>query len=126
MKKSNIETIEIGNLIFGNSRGEYSIDRKIYEPMFYKFLEQNGFDRYGCYINPPEPQNYFENDTFSIMPYYWGNEPEEMEKPNFVFKPRNISIQWYKYPLRDAYCTHDISPETFLEMLRICSESLSA
>lgn len=62
--------MEIGNAVFGNSRGEYPVPRgEGWEEELYRL-----FDAYA-----PERDNSwreygveFENDTFSVMPYYWG------------------------------------------------------
>lgn len=67
---------------------------------------------------------YFENDTFILRPYYWGDSPELMAKPNFVYKPENIIINWYKFPLRDAYINENISFEKFEEIVRECKRSV--
>lgn len=48
LKKSSIDTIEIGNLLFGHSRGEYLIPRgNKWEDCFHEFLKETGFDSYG-------------------------------------------------------------------------------
>lgn len=230
MKKSSIENMELGNLLFGNSRGEYEIDREKYQDIFCDFLEEIGFDSYGfapdyleeyiktdyapvynfheqdkvkakdlkekgkllestmqediylyqdkryAVIERPnmeyekaheewfneffdcedellsqelldrEPlyqdygtveevydveekesyQHYFDNGTFLVRPYYWGDSDEIAEKPNFVFYPENIEISWYKYPLRDAYCSQNLTKEQFEQMLKICKDSLKS
>ena len=59
--------MELGNLIFGNSRGEYPIERGV---GFENELERL-FDAYA-----PEEEYVgaeFENETFSVFPYYWGD-----------------------------------------------------
>lgn len=57
--------MELGNLIFGCSRGEYEIeDREKFEIIFEKLLDKLGMDY---------DTKEFENDTFSIFPYYWGD-----------------------------------------------------
>ena len=122
MQKADINTIELGNLLFGNSRGNFLIERGPWEDVFYDFLHDNGFDGYG-YKND-STDLVFENETFSIRPYYWGDDETIAELPNFVYKPTGFTISWYKYPFRDAYASHDISDETFYEMLKDCERSL--
>lgn len=137
MKEASLETMELGNAIFGNSRGEYSIPRDEWEDIFYEFLENNGFDTYGCpdYDKNFNPKNgmkrvsnvgdpAIENDIFLIRPYYWGDDETIAKLPNFVYKPTNLEIQWYKYPFRDAYSNQDIELEEFQEILKCCEQSL--
>lgn len=124
--------MELGNLLFGNSRGTYAVERDNWEAAFNKFLEDAGFDSYGFV---PQWANAtlkthktefggYENEVFRIQPYYWGENPEIACLPNFVFKKTGYSLQWYKYPLRDAYANQDISYEEFVEMLNTCLKSI--
>lgn len=135
MQEINMNTIEMGNLLFGHSCGAFSIDRGEYEPMFQRFLEKAGFDSYGTLCNEAAGHNTFvihsssdtvkvENNTFSVRPYYWGENKEIMTLPNFVYKPKGIEIRWYKYALRDTYCSHNLSVKEFGEMLDACLRSL--
>lgn len=68
--------------------------------------------------------DYFENDIFILRPYYWGDSVEIADKPNFVYKPKNIEVHWYKHPLRDAYSNKKISNKVFLEILKECEQSV--
>ena len=135
MKEISMDTIETGNLLFGHSRGAFSIDRKVYEPLFHRFLNEAGFDFYGIPCDETAGNQSLvirssgsaveaENDTFIIRPYYWGEDERIMNLPNFVFKPKGIEIRWYKYALRDAYCSHNLSVKEFGEMLEECLGSL--
>jgi len=57
--------MELGNAVFGNSRGEYPVSRKEFQPDMFRLL----------YVLCPENGGYgidFENDVFSIFPYWWG------------------------------------------------------
>ena len=59
--------MELGNIVFGNSRGCYSIPR---EGVWEFHLERL------MYAMGEEPSSYgvdFENDIFCMMPYYWGD-----------------------------------------------------
>ena len=123
MQKANIDTMEIGNLIFGHSRGNYAIPRDTWQEPFAAFLEQNGFDGYGYKDDTNDA--FFENDIFSIRPYYWGDDDTIAELPDFVYKPNRLTISWYKYPLRDAYSSHDITVEEFKKILAHCARSLN-
>lgn len=117
--------MELGNLMFGNSRGIYPSARGGFQDAFLKMLEDIGFDNYG--YAPKHLRNKFdefENDVFFLKPYYWGDDENEMAKPNFVFKETGYELQWYKYPLRDAYCNQKLPFKEFKEMLRKCVESV--
>lgn len=135
VKEISMDTIEMGNLLFGHSRGAFSINREEYEPMFQRFLADAGFDIYGLpcneatgnhnlFIRNSEDSVEAENDIFIIRPYYWGEDERIMNLPNFVYKPKGIEIRWYKYALRDAYCSHNLSVKEFEEMLEECMRGL--
>lgn len=124
MKEMSIETLEIGNLIFGHSRGNYAIERSEWQEPFLDFLDKAGFDSYG-YKKDDDIHDDFENDTFAIRPYYWGGDDDAATLPNFEYKPTGFTISWYKYPMRDSYASHDISNEEFFVILEDCAESLS-
>lgn len=124
--------MELGNMIFGNSRGEFPIPRGNWQKVFCKFLEDIGLDSYG-YVPQwasDELKKYqktnggFENDVFIINPYYWGEDEEIKQLPNFVFKETGYTIDWYKYPLRDSYANQDISFENFKEVIQKCKNSI--
>lgn len=55
--------MEIGNAVFGNSRGEYPVERGVYEQELYRLFDAMGSK--SC----PE----FENKVFSLFPYYCGD-----------------------------------------------------
>lgn len=46
-------------------------------------------------------------------------------KPNFLYKPSDFSIKWYKYPLRDSYKSQDITLDQFRVIISECIESLA-
>lgn len=74
--------MELGNMIFGNSRGTFPIERGVgYEEELYRMFHaidpgrDNSWREYGV---------AFENEVFSVFPYYWGDcacgfEEEEYE-----------------------------------------------
>ena len=114
MKKATVDDLELGNLCFGNSRGNFLIPRDEFQDPFYKeFLD----------IIKLDPYDRCSTDVFEMRPYYWGDDEEILKLPNFVYKPENITISWYKYPMRDSYCNQDITLEKFREILKACVES---
>lgn len=60
--------MELGNIIFGNSRGSHPVDRGLQDE-FCSYMEEMGFDSYGYH---PTAYWAFENEVFRIQPYYWG------------------------------------------------------
>lgn len=147
--------MELGNLLFGHSRGIYHItDRDVFEHIFQKLLAR-GFDRYGVLCDEKLERQYcrtktsqytnakiyssatdnpdyhphlhcFDNGVFMINPYYWGDAEDLMELPNFVYYPEDIEIRWYKYPFRDAYTNKELSSEKFKEIIDNCLKSLDS
>ncbi|MED3792473.1 hypothetical protein P4571_08450 [Niallia alba] len=129
--------MELGNMIFGNSRGSYPVDRSWQEAFVTKLYDMK-FDGYG--IPEEDARNYkgefktmkselgsttyFENDTFIIMPYYWGEDDIIAEMPNFVHKPSGFTLSWYKYALRSSYMNKDITFEELMEIMEDCKKSL--
>lgn len=131
MKKASYQDMELGNLFFGNSRGEFSVEpRRAYQDAFYDFLNKAGFDGYGYATGDKvkdrisEEDAAFENETFIIRPYYWGENQEIAQRPNFVYKPTNLAMSWYKYPMRDAYSNQDISVNDFQAVCEACLKSI--
>ena len=125
--------MELGNMLLGNSRGEFEIeDRMTWQQTLIDFLDKIiGIDYNGNFYTKDESlkkyytkRGGFENDIFSINPYYWGNDEEIMDQPNFVYKPTGFEIQWYKYPMRDSYMNKNITIEVFVSILVKCFESL--
>ena len=119
MKKANMADMELGNIIFGHSRGEYWIeDREAFQEPFFEFLYEIGCDGHGCSKTRGEVET--ETDKYIIRPYYWGEDDDIAALPNFVYKPTGLEIRWYKYPMRDAYSNQDITAEQFKEILEDC------
>jgi len=55
--------MELGNMIFGNSRGEFLLERGVgFEDCFYNLV--NLISKSGEVVE-------FLNDVFEIFPYYW-------------------------------------------------------
>lgn len=129
--------MELGNLLFGNSRGEYEVNRDWEGAFVYKLYDM-GFNSYGLPMNDEETYKgefktiksefgdttYFENDTFILMPYYWGDDDRICELPNFVHKPTGFELSWYKYALRDSYMNQNISFDELIEIMEDCKRSL--
>ena len=124
MKVADVSDMELGNLMFGHSRGMYQVvPREEYQDAFVDFLFSNGGDGYG-YFDKADKSGCFENDTFIVRPYYWGEDEAVARLPNFVYKPTGLEIRWYKYPMRDAYSNMDVGIDEFCTILQACADSL--
>lgn len=125
--RKNYRTMELGNFIFGHSRGKYPIDREMFQPIFYKYFDKN-FDSYmyyeGVETDKITDRGGYENDVFKINPYYWGEDEDIIDEPNFIYKPENIEISWYKYPLRDSYSNTLLTKEKAEEIFSKCILSM--
>lgn len=57
--------MELGNMMFGNSRGRFPIEREGWEDELYRLFE--------AYAPSGDTRGEeLENDTFAVMPYWWG------------------------------------------------------
>ena len=108
----------------------YPIDRcGQCEDIFLAWLQSHGFDDYGHWIDTRlipyvNEEGSFENAVFALFPYYWGDDEALQSIPNFVYKPDDICIYWYKYPLREAYANKPLTERKLADMLDVCGESL--
>jgi hypothetical protein len=125
------QNAELGNLMFGNSRGNYHIDRSIYGPLWNDIFSKLNFSRggydgkvYKNNVSYDEGVEKFENDVFIMRVYFWGDDEEIEALPNFLHKKSGLEIQWYKYPLRDSYSNVKLTPEKFTEILQDCKRSM--
>lgn len=117
--------MEIGNMIWGHSRGTYEVPRGQWQNRFGQFLDRIGCDGYGHvdqnnpYIND---RGGITTEMFTINPYWWGDDDniEECEKPNFIYNPTGFTLSWYKYPLRDSYSNQELTYKEFDDMLKDC------
>lgn len=96
--------MELGNLAFGNSRGEYHIERGAGMEAELTVLF-NRIDPDHCYA--PE----FENEVFAVRPYYWGDCTCGYEQAEWAWSEahkhadgcyqhdyRNVKADWLKQP----------------------------
>ena len=116
--------MELGNYIFGNSRGEFEVPRKEFEDLLLPFMEEIGVGLRGYDKEMDETCATYDNEVFTIRPYYWGDDDKIASLPNFVYKPTNFEIQWYKYPLRDSYMNQNITTEQFKDIIKKCKYSI--
>lgn len=65
---------------------------------------------------------YFQNDTFQIMPYNW--DDDDSNEWHFWHKPSGVRLEWYKYPLRGVRSNRRLSQEEFADILADCHNSM--
>jgi hypothetical protein len=115
--------LEIGQMLFGNPTEEYSVPRENWVSGPFQILIDAITEKTG------EKKDYgyaphFSNDFFTILPYYWGYEEDEMNKPNFVIPSENFRLYWYKYPFRSSTANEKLTPKRWNYLVQKCIKSL--
>lgn len=113
---SQYDNIELGNLMFGHSRGQYKFpDREIAgSDEWVALCAALGVDSYG---HAGKDNSFvtecggYDDGEICVNPYYWGDVEAEAAKPNFLDRKIGLEIRWYKYPFRDAYMNWKMSAE---------------
>lgn len=135
--------MEIGNMLFGHSRGIYEFpDRNLSGSRSWtNLLEAVHADDYGILLH-----DGYENDSivedecggyafhipdgtifFEIFPYYWGEAEELKKRHNFIYKPgtkEELAIDWCKYPFRDAYLSKPVSKQMLKRIWEECTKTV--
>jgi hypothetical protein len=96
--------MELGNMLFGHSRGEAQVPREDeWEAPIFALMDAL---KAAC---SPYGTDY-DCDLFEMHPYWWGDEDApEASRPNFRYKPTGFELCWYKWALRDAYMTPEVT-----------------
>lgn len=68
--------------------------------------------------------NNYENDTFAVRAYYWGDIENLMKLPNFKYK--DLIVRWYKHSKRCTEATKDteLTLDFLADMVNDCITSL--
>jgi hypothetical protein len=66
----------------------------------------------------------FENDVFEMRSYYWGDDEEKEELPNFRHIKSGLEIRWYKYIGRGMSVNAPVCPKCFIDIFAECLNSL--
>jgi hypothetical protein len=102
--------MELGNMLFGVSRGEYEVSRD-WQDTFWNLLDALGVEDYVDY----------DCDLFELHGYWWGDEDDpRASRPNFTYKPLGYELMWYKHPLRDSYANQSLTWEEFQMVIDDC------
>lgn len=75
----------------------------------------------------------FENGVFGVFPVIEHHECDvpfcKCERPDFLYKPTNIMICWYKYPFRGGVINRkpeEYNSKTIIALAEHCLQSLTA
>lgn len=106
--------------------GYWGVKRDWHEDVFANMIEAIGGDAYGFIqeetnklndyevkYDTNDPMKHYCIDTplFTLRPFYWGDNSDVYALPNFVYKPFDLEIKWYKWPMRDAIANCQISDQ---------------
>ena len=96
-------------------------ERGVNQDLFYYILGK-------FYKEVEDEHDYvFENETFSLRYYNWGNHDDETDDEDifhFYHKPSGLKIGWYKHPFRAALCNMEVTHEEFRAVLYDCRNSI--
>ena len=114
--------LELGQMLFGNPTQEYPVPREKWMGGPFEILMDAIAEKTGDknFIYSPD----FSNDFFTIRRHYWGEDEEEMDKPNFEVPSENFSLTWYKYPFRGSYSSEKLTPKRWNDLIQKCIKSL--
>lgn len=112
------------------NKRKFQVDRSL-QNIFCHLVLVGDMDGYGyCTDENKKHRNIrggYENETFAINPFWWGEDDnlKEVNKPNFLYKPTGLEIEWYKYPLRSAYMNQNLSRDELILVFAKCYESIN-
>jgi hypothetical protein len=66
----------------------------------------------------------YSNDTFTVRAYYWGDDDERYNMPNFEYK--DLKVYWYKYLGRGMRAVADekLTADYIETMIKECIKSI--
>ena len=120
--------MELGNAMFGHSRGVHHIERGVGFENEISRLFRLAFPKSDDWAISYGVE--FKNDVWECHPYCWCDNEDcpqcgTGEQANFKHYPSGLEICWYKYPLRDAYSNMPITLRKFCDVIDDCVSSLA-
>ena len=107
-----------------NQKKFVELNRLELQDEFMYFLKKAGFSYDGYHKKDKIADDWsdckFENDVFIVRPY----RPRRANLPNFVYKPMNLEIYWFEYPLRNAKGNQEVSLDELKKILEHCLNSM--
>jgi hypothetical protein len=111
---------EIGQAVFGAPWQRLEAPRWLSEML--ADLGDEIDDHHG--VNPMSNSGAsFANDTFESRAYYWGEDEELEDLPNFKYG--DFEVSWYKHCLRGCSMNRAITQEEASAMIDACKRSLT-
>lgn len=94
---------------------------EINQEMCRLFWNENQMDYETPFLNTG---NQYENDTFTVRSYYWGDDEKLIGLPNFEYK--DLKVYWYKHCRRGLRAKKDseLTLDFLAEMVNDCRFSL--
>lgn len=128
MNKSNINNLELGNVMFNPNAIQWyicpnyiialleSIENELCRIMWNKNHKE--------YDSPfRNTANSFElSDVFRVEAYNWNDEIEQ--EYNFIYYKKDLKISWYKYLGRDTTINQEINSSEMIEIYNDIMEKL--
>ena len=117
---------EIGQAVFGCPTGEYDFNSLTDAHVIEYMLRIIAYFATGDVTYASHPiEDEFKNDVFEIRPYYWGDDDEEAELPNFKHYESGLEIRRYKYIGRGMSVNKPTCPRCFANIFADCLNSLA-
>ena len=98
----------------------FEMERPVNETLWYAIMKWEPNNHDGS-VYGDNPDHTFENDTFAVRAYDWGEENNDW---HFWHKPSGFKLSWYKYPLRSPMSNKEITHEPFYAILHDCMNSV--
>lgn len=98
----------------------FEMECSVNETLWYAIMKWKPENHDGSVFGD-NPDHTFENDTFAVRAYDWG---EENNNWHFWHKPSGLKVEWYKYPLRSPMSNKEITHEQFYAVLHDCMNSI--
>ena len=78
----------------------------------------------GCAIHCDCDYDERYKEWIKFISYPEGHKEDcKLVVPNFLYKPDEFELSWYKYYLRDSYMSHNITKEDFSKIVDACIAS---
>jgi hypothetical protein len=105
---------ELGQLVFGNPTFNFGTP-EFADALIEYLLEE--IKRVYWNKNQEQMENFYECNLngVELRPYYWGDNEEEIKKPNLKFNGLEQEIRWYKYPGRGQSCIKNWNEKQWIE-----------
>lgn len=113
-----------GYYIDNNKEEHYGFENEVFKMIPFKWDIEDctcGLDDIAGDIH--EEKGEYEGNKYRAN--HWHDLDCRASEVNFLYKPTGFMIKWYKYALRDAYMSQDVSVDKFRDILDECVESVN-